>query len=212
MIVYGAHLSPYVRKVLAFAAEKGVSLESRGVNLGSRNPDFREASPFAKMPALRDGDFLLSDSTAIVFYIEALSDLPNLIPIEARSRARTVWFDKFSEDILTRVAVKLFFNRVVSPRFLGREGNLEAARCAENDELPPVLNYLEQVVPTSGFLVEDRLTLADIAVVSPFLNLEYAGYRLDPQAYPTTQRYVASILARPSFAQRIEGERALLAD
>ena len=78
--------------------------------------------------------------------------------------------------------------------------------------MPPVLDYLERVVPTSGFLVDDRLTLADIAVASPFLNLEYAGYTLDPKTYPTTHRYIASILARPSFAQRIEGERALLAD
>jgi hypothetical protein len=52
MIVYGSSVSPYVRKVVAFAAEKGLEIKVKGVTLGSQDPGFREASPFAKMPAL----------------------------------------------------------------------------------------------------------------------------------------------------------------
>ena len=33
------------------------------------NPDFIEASPFAKLPAIKDADLLLSESVAIVQYI-----------------------------------------------------------------------------------------------------------------------------------------------
>jgi len=58
MIVYGSSVSPYVRKVVAFAAEKGLEFKVKGVTLNSQDPGFREASPFAKMPALRDGDYL----------------------------------------------------------------------------------------------------------------------------------------------------------
>ena len=54
MIVYGSSISPFVRKVLAFAAEKGIEVESKPVGIGDQNPDFREASPFGKMPAFRD--------------------------------------------------------------------------------------------------------------------------------------------------------------
>jgi glutathione S-transferase len=57
MIVSGSSMSPYVRKVLAFAAEKGIEVESRPLGLGSEDPDFRAASPFRKIPAFRDGDF-----------------------------------------------------------------------------------------------------------------------------------------------------------
>ena len=73
MIVYGSSLSPFVRKVLAFAAEKGIEIELKPTGLGDKDPDFIEASPFGKMPGLRDGDFAISDSSAIVAYMEAVS-------------------------------------------------------------------------------------------------------------------------------------------
>ena len=51
MILYGSSLSPYARKVLAFAAEKGIELEVQpiGAGLGQPGEDFLEASPFRKM-------------------------------------------------------------------------------------------------------------------------------------------------------------------
>ncbi len=61
MIIYGSTMSPFVRKVLALAAELGTSVESKQVGLGSQDPEFRAASPFGKIPALRDGDFLLAE-------------------------------------------------------------------------------------------------------------------------------------------------------
>ena len=72
MILYGSSLSPFVRKVLAFAGEKGIQLDSQPVGPGDPNPDFREASPFGTMPALADGDYRLADSSAIIHYLEAL--------------------------------------------------------------------------------------------------------------------------------------------
>src|SRR3546814_14040293 len=69
----------------------------------------------------------------------------------------------------------MFFNRIVAPKFLGREGDLAAADVAEKDELPKLLAYLEGAIPASGFLVGDRLTLADLAVASPLMNLRHCG-------------------------------------
>jgi glutathione S-transferase len=163
------------------------------------------------MPALVDGDYRLADSSAIVQYLEALHPEPNLIPTEPRARGRAIWFEEYGDTILMACGGKLFFNRVVAPRFLGREGDASVADAAERDELPPILAYLETVVPDSGFLVEDRITLADLAIASPMANLPYMGMRIDPGAYPRLARYVDSILARPSFAPWIERETALLA-
>src|SRR4028118_2121002 len=80
MIVYGSSLSPFGRKVLAFAAEKGIEVESKPVGLGSEDPEFREASPFGKIPGFRDGDFAISDSTAIIAYLDAIRPEANLPP------------------------------------------------------------------------------------------------------------------------------------
>ena len=212
MILYGSSLSPFVRKVLAFAAEKGIELDVQAVGPGDPNPDFRAASPFAKMPALADGDFRLADSSAIIHYLEAKHPEPALIPADPQPRGRTIWFDEFADTIVASCGAKMFFNRVVAPRFLNRPGDLAAADTAERDELPRILAYLETVVPEDeGYLVGDRLTLADIAVASPFANLGHLGCDLDRARHPLTCAYVERILARPSFASWIEREAAFLA-
>ena len=61
MILYGSSLSPFVRKVLAFAGEKGLDIELKptGDAPGQHGPEFLAASPLRKMPALVDGDFTL---------------------------------------------------------------------------------------------------------------------------------------------------------
>ena len=203
MIVYGSSLSPFVRKVLAFAAEKGIEVELKAIGLANREPDFLEASPFGKMPALRDpgagedgGDFCVADSSAIVAYMEAVKPEPNLIPTEPKARARTIWFDEYADTILFACGGKMFFNRLVAPRFLGRPGDEAVAAQAECEELPPLLDYLERTIPESGFLVEDRLTLADVAVASPFANFRHIDVVIDPKRYPRITRYVAAILDR----------------
>ncbi len=211
MIIFGATMSPFVRKALAFAAEKGVEVTSKPVGLGSNNPEFRAASPFGKIPALSDGDFTLADSSAIVHYLEALHPDPALIPVTPQARATTIWWDEFADTILTATGGKMFFNRVVSPRFLKRPGDLAAADKAEAEELPPILAYIERMLPDSGFLVENRLTLADIAVASPFANLAHAGHAIDAARYPRTLAFATRMLARPSFAATVAAETAALA-
>ena len=211
MIVYGSSISPFVRKVLAFAAEKGIEVESKPVGIGDQNPDFREASPFGKMPAFRDGDFTLADSSAIVVYLDVIKPDPALIPQEPKARARTIWFEEFADTILMGCGGKMFFNRVVAPRFLKREGDLELAAKAEQEELPPILDYLERSIPESGYLVEDRLTLADLAVASPFANLGHMGVTCCGERHPKTKAYVEAILSRPSFKAWVDREAAFLA-
>ena len=204
MIVYGSTLSPYVRKVMAFGAEKGLEMELKPAGMGRGGPDFMAASPFGKMPAFSDGDFSICDSSAIVTYLEAQYPEPSLIPADPRNRARTIWFDEFADTILMAAGAPIFGNRFVLPRVLHREADLTAAATAERDALPPILAYLERTIPESGFLVEDRLTLADIAVASPFVNLQVIGIEICPQTYPRTCAYLRGILGRPSFAPIVE--------
>ena len=212
MIIYGSSLSPYVRKVLAFAAEKGIEFDLQPTGFPNHSPEYLEASPFRKMPALRDGDYTLPDSTAIVHYLEAKHPDPELIPSEPKLRGKTIWYEEFADTILVACGAKIFFNRIVAPRFMRRPGDLEAAEQAELNDLPPILDYLEKIVPTDdGYVVGDRLTLADIAIAGPFANFRHTQTKVCPEKYPRTVAYVDRILARPSLAQWVEREPAMLA-
>lgn len=212
MILYGSSLSPFVRKVLAYAGEKGIELDLQPTGFPNHSPEYLEASPFRKMPAFRDGDYTLADSTAIIHYLEAKFPEPALIPADPRLRGKTIWFEEFGDTILCSCGAKMFFNRIVAPRFLGRPGDEEAAATAEREELPPILDYLEKVVPDAGgFLVGDGITIADIAVASPFANLAHLDVELDQGRHRRTRAYVESILDRPSFKPWMERETAYLA-
>lgn len=211
MILYGSTLSPFVRKVAAFLREKDLDFELRPTGLPTPSPEFCAASPFKKMPAMIDGDYSLCDSTAICHYLDAKYPEPALIPSEPEALGKVVWFDEFSDTIMSACGAKMFYNRVVAPRFLGRAGDEVAATAAERDELPPILDYFETVVPDGdGFLVGSSLTLADIAAVSPFVNLKHLDVELDRARHPKTIAYVQRILSRPSFAPLVEKEVELM--
>jgi glutathione S-transferase len=211
MILYGSSMSPFVRKVIAFAAEKGIELDVRPIGIGEQDPQFRKASPFGKMPAFVDGDYHLADSSAIIHYLDAKFPEPQLIPADPELRGKCIWFEEFADTILAGCGAKMFFNRIVAPIFLKREGDLEAAEKAEHEELPRALDYLESVVPEgNGYLVGDRLTLADIAVASPLANLRHLKIEIDRGRWPNTAAFADTILSRPSFEPWITRESAFL--
>ena len=217
MIVYGSPLSPFVRKISVCMAEKGLAMELVPAGLGRGGADFVEASPFGKIPALRDPgadsgkDFCVSDSSAIFAYLEAKQPEPSLLPSDPMGRARAVWFEEFGDTILFPVAASAFFNRFVAPKVLKIAGDEAVAAAAVADELPPLLDYIEGVVPPSGYLVADRFTMADIAVASPLVNLGYVGVTIDPARWPKLVAWHAGIVARPSFAALIATEQQIVA-
>jgi len=209
-LLYGAILSPFVRKVMVFAREKNIEFELKSVMLGDPDPAFRAVSPFGKMPALQHGELKLPDSSAIVQYLEALHPDPALIPADPAERGMTIWYDEFADTILFECIRKLFFNRVVRPLVQGQAGDEALAAHTEAEELPPILDWLETQSPESHYLVADRLTLADIAVASALANLNHASQILSADRYPRTAAYAAALHARPSFAGILAAETRFL--
>ena len=106
MQVFGALLSPFVRKVCLVAEEKGIAYELVMTGPGSSNPDFAAASPFGKIPALKDGDYTLANSTAIITYLEARHPAHPMLPADPQARGRAMWFDEFADTILAGAGLK----------------------------------------------------------------------------------------------------------
>ena len=211
MILYGSSFSPFVRKVMVYAAERGIALDFETNIFPNPSAAFLKASPLRKMPALTDGDFSIADSTAIITYLEAKMPEGALLPAAPEARARTIWYEEYADTVMIQVVSKAFFNRIVAPKFLGLPCDEAAAMEGEAVLLPPILDYLETLVPAAGkFLVGDTLTLADIAVANSFINFKEAHIVIDSMKYPKITAWVSSILARPSFAPIIAQEVAML--
>lgn len=206
MQLYGLRVSPFVRKVLLYAAEKGLTLDVIPAGMGRGGPAFEALSPFGKVPAFTDGDFGISDSTAIITYLEAKYPTPPLIPATPADRARTIWFEEFADTILVPVIGKIFFNRVIAA-MIGMPGDLAAADAAEADELPPLLDYLERNLADVTYLVADAFSLADIAVTSPMQNLAYCTAGVSIEHYPRLFNYLKTIRERTAYAAVLEIEQ-----
>jgi glutathione S-transferase len=99
MIVYGNPLSPFVRKVLVYCHEREIDVETKFGRPGVPNPEFEATSPFGKIPGFQDGDFRISDSSAIIAYLEAKFPEGRLIPTDPEGAARVTWFDEFADTI-----------------------------------------------------------------------------------------------------------------
>ncbi|WP_088185644.1 glutathione S-transferase family protein [Sphingobium sp. Z007] len=207
MIIHGARPSPFVRKVIVFAAEKGIAVEVQTAGFGRGAEGYRKGSPFGKIPALEDGDFLLCDSTAIITYMDALHPGEEMIPAEPKARARTIWYEEFGDTVVQPIGQKIFFNRVVA-KALKREPDLAAADAAEAEEMPAIYDYLEDVLPESGWLVADRFTLADLAAACPVINVGYCSDGLTADRWPRVAAWLERVKARPSVAAAMALEAA----
>lgn len=211
MELFGALFSPFVRKVAVVAAEKNIALTLQPTNFFAPSADFLAASPFRKIPAIKDGDFLLPDSTAICAYFDALHPEPPIYPTEARAKARAVWFEEFGDTIMLPTVGPAIFNRFVLPHFRGKPGNEEAALAAL-EKFAGALDYLESAAPAEGWLAGEY-SLGDITVASMLRTLDYIGAALDEARYPATAAWYARVCARPAWqavaAQEEEAATAL---
>lgn len=198
MKVFGGIISPYVRKVCLVASEKCIDFELVPLTPWRDDPTLAAVSPFGKIPAIRDGDFTLADSSAIVAYLDAKHPGNPMIPAEPRARGTAIWFDEFADTILAGAGLRILFNRFVGPKFLKIEGDEAEARRGEA-ELPRIFDYLESVTPEAGWLAGESFSLADIAVASVFRSLAYVGIAPDSASHPRTAAWYACIRERPAW-------------
>lgn len=212
--ILGAPISPFVRKVRVVCAEKDLDYELEPINPFDPPAWFVDANPLKRIPVLAvdttDGTEYIPDSSVICDYLQQCHPQPTLLPEDALSRARALWLEEYADTDLVSVIGGGIFQPIVLARLFGREPDVDKAKATVADALPPFLDYLESRVAGRDFVIGDALTLADISIASPFVNMQHAGFEVDAGRWPELGRYLGAILARPSFAGCIEGERRML--
>lgn len=180
----GSPVSPYVRKVLAACAIKGVEVELDPISPMYGNDDFERISPLRRVPVWIEGELVLCDSSVIVQYIEETRPGPSLWPADPVQRAKARWIEEFADTRLFDVlGWRLFFQIALKPRFFGTEADAGVVEKARDVELPQILDYLESQTPETGFLFGE-LSMADLSVAPAFLNAGAVQVNVDPERWP----------------------------
>ncbi len=92
MQLYYSPTSPYVRKVLIAAIERGLDERIERIRTDGFGEEHRAANPLAKVPALvpDDGGPALFDSIVICDHLDRIGDAPRLIPEDGPARDRVL--------------------------------------------------------------------------------------------------------------------------
>src|SRR5687767_11078438 len=96
--------------------ELGVDFEAITVNLRAgehRRPEFLQINPAGKLPVLVDGDFVLTESAAIVLYLA--EKYRKFIPTDARGRAEINQWLMFTVTELEQPLWRIAKNRQLYP-------------------------------------------------------------------------------------------------
>ncbi len=200
LTLIGSPISPFVRKINIVLLEKGLDFEAEPVNPFSPPDDFRETSPLGKIPAFRHDDRIVNDSSVIARYLDRIEPNPALYPSDPFEAARAEWIEEFADGGLVPViGPGIFQALVLRPMMTGAEPDEEGAQKVIDQDLPPLLGYLDDQLADGEFFVGDSLSIADIGVASPLVNLRLAGVVPDRDRWPALHAFTKRMHARDSF-------------
>ena len=212
--LYGAALSPFVRKVRVVLAEKGIAYKHDPVSPFAPPDYFLEISPLKRIPVLRDEsegpNATLAVSSAICGFLERKHPSPALYPAKPFDYGRTLWIEEYADsDFIAAIGGGLF-RAVVINKLMRKEPDFDLANDTWANKAPRFLDYFEQQLGSRAHFIGDTFTIADIAVASPFVNAAHAGFAPDPARHPNLVKFLKATHARPSFAACIAEERKML--
>ena len=200
MDLYSYFRSSASFRVRIALALKGLPYDYRGVHL-VRNEQldapYAEISPQRLVPLLQDGDATLTQSLAIIDYLDEVHPEPALLPRDPLGRARV-------RSLALDIACEIHpLNTLRVLRYLVKE--LGASEDAKNawyrhwveSGLEVVERRLAADAATGAFCHGDTPTLADCVLVPQIFNAQRFHCRLDH--VPTVMRVFEACMARPAF-------------
>lgn len=210
LILYGAPLSPFVRKVDVFLREKGVPFEVESVNIMPMPDWFKEISPARRIPVLRDTSIAtegvagtIPDSSAICGFLERRHPEPPLYPRDPFEAGRALWLEEWADTELAGTIGMGIFRPLMFPRFQGKEPDLDTARKTWTEKLPRPLDYLEGELEGElegkEFLAGAAFSIADISVACQLANLALVAGLPDRKRWPRVVAFAERMIARSSF-------------
>ena len=207
----GTDLSPFARKAIIVAREKGIEFEHDPMVPLGASEEHKQLHPQGKIPVLLHDDRVIPDSSVIAEYLEALVPEPALYPADPYLRARARWFEEFADSGLSQGALPYFSERVVNRIFMKQEPDEARIEDAATNILPPFFDYLERELGDDDYLVANRYSIADISVGTILVNYTLGQGEVDAACWPKLAAYVARVFARPTFKELLEGHHAALA-
>ena len=199
MKIYDFVGAPNPKKLRVYLAEKGLTIPFEPVNIvtgENRTPEFLKRNPLGGLPVLEldDGSYL-SESLAIIEYLEELHPKPPMIGTTPRERARVRELERIAELSVLNPIATIFQN--THPFMAGRIK--QSADAAENarTRLAANLKILDAAIDGKPFVAGERPTIADCTLLAALEFAEFAQVAIDPSCR-SVARWYADFKKRPA--------------
>lgn len=198
MIFHATPLSSYSAKVRIVLCVKGVPHEERAPSQGYRSAEYRAVVPMGTLPALQEGDWVLSESEAINEYLEERFPLPAMLPRDLQLRARVRFLCRF-HDLYLEPQVRALFTHVKPSQ---RQPDQVRALHQEIDRRVAQLAAWVQPGP---FLLTPTISLADCGplVTLPLATAVLAACGQPLQLPAHLQTWLDNASAHPAVQQAL---------
>lgn len=172
------------RAVFLFAKAVGIPFEFKFVNLSTGQQygeEFGKLTMMRKVPVMKDGSFVLTESIAILKYMvqkHAASVADHWYPADLQQRARVNEYLSWQHMGLRAQGSKVFLLRTMFPLVMGCEVPKEKMDAAVED-LNQSLNLLEEkFLQNKPFIVGDKISLADLVAIVEIMQPIGTGLNL----------------------------------
>lgn len=207
LTVYGAPLSPFVRKLCLCLIEKGLDYQLEVVMPFGQPDWYRELNPLGRIPAFRDGDLTLADSSVICQYLEEhYPERPSLYGAGAEQRAKVRWLEKYADYELAPLCTFTVFRNRVLKATMGLPCDEDKVQQTLKDKLPNHFDYFEANLGDEPYFLGQQLSMADLALASQLINMEHGGESLDAARWPKLSAHYQRIKASASVQQVLPRE------
>lgn len=203
MHMYGNWRSAAAFRVRIALKLKGIAYEETFLDLDAGDqhaPAFKAINPQGAVPALFDGDGPpLTQSLAILDYLEETKGGPSLLPTDPRARARI----RSLAQVVACDTHPLYVPRVrtylTEAYALSTDAMMGFVRHAFTGGLTALETRLSSEAGTGRFCQGDAVSHADLCLVSLWVGTGIFGVPTGP--YPTVARIATECLALPAFAE-----------
>jgi glutathione S-transferase len=200
LTLYAFSLSGHCHRAQLLLSLAGLPHEIIPVDLpggAQKRPEFLSKNPFGLVPVLRHGDFVISESNAILQYVaETFPSASAYVPNDARSRALVQrWFSVASGPLHAGPG------RARLVRVFGRSYDHASAAAIASD----LFQVMEQELSGRDFLVGPSATLADIAMYTYTAHAPEGDISLEP--YPHIRAWLGRVEGLPGFVPMARAPR-----
>ncbi len=195
MKLYWHPFSVFPRRVRIALREKRLPFEEVEVDLpggAHRTAEFRGRNPFGQLPVLEDGDLVLSESIAILEYLDERHPDPPLLPRDPVRRAETRQLMLWSGDYLAPA-----WKAWVAPRFGADVAPGDPSVARGRLDVAAHLDVLEARLARSGWLAGDY-SLADVCYAPFVTTFPLVGLADLLDDRPATRAWIDRLGARPA--------------